>query len=82
MFNQLRSVAHAFQNEDVFFNEVPHRVYSVIIVREDVYDDAEQDMVYTPVSWHYGLEDDPDAEFVGTEQECEAWVAQNYPFLV
>jgi hypothetical protein len=82
MFNQLRSVAQAFQSEDVFFNEVPPRVHSVIIVRKDVYDDAGQDMMYTLVSWQYGLVDDPDAEFVGTEEECEEWVAQNYPYLV
>jgi hypothetical protein len=61
-------------------------MYGVIITRDEMYDDAEDGFVYSPVSFEIvmvGGESEDSFDFVGsTYYECEAWVAKNYPYLV
>lgn len=56
-------------------------MHAVIIYREE--EEYQGDWVFMPVGFQVKVwEDDYDAEFTGTEEECYAWVAENYPELM
>jgi hypothetical protein len=61
-------------------------MYGVIITRDEMYDDAEDGFVYSPVSFEIvmvGSKSEDSFDFVGsTFKACEEWVAENYPYLV